>query len=229
MVFRRIHDAAVHRVLSFWGRCRFLGKPAFRAGSRHAFVLESGKSGRYTYLGLSPVSSIRGWGSDCTVEENGITRKWNLPPLEAVQKWMAPYQAPRVPQTPDFTGGCVGFWGYDIVRFLEKLPNLARNDLSLPDYCFLRMEEVWIVDHREKKLYCAVHVPLDRVLPESGSGTYEQKLRKTYDAAARRVEAMKRQWDRMTGKAKKRKNGKLSIVPLCPRTVCNSMWKRLRG
>src|SRR5699024_9633590 len=63
---------------------------------RNAFVLESGKGGRYTYLGLNPSSIIHGKGEDCVIsDDQGIHSKIKSP-LKAVQDWLQQVKAPSV-------------------------------------------------------------------------------------------------------------------------------------
>ena len=51
----------------------------------------------------------------------------------------------------------MGFWSYDVIRTIERIPSQAADDLGLPDYLFLRMDELWIIDHEENTLYCVRH------------------------------------------------------------------------
>jgi para-aminobenzoate synthetase component 1 len=104
---------------------------------------------------------------------------------------MKDYTSPRLPLAglPPFTGGCIGFLSYDVVRSLEKLPSLAKNDPGFPDYLFMRLEELWIYDHQEDMLYCAVHVPV----PASASGNLDS-LKGLYLDAVNQAERMLEQW-----------------------------------
>ncbi|WP_201317695.1 anthranilate synthase component I family protein [Paenibacillus sp. EPM92] len=167
--------------------------PAWQAAEPGSFVLESGKGGRYTFLGLKPVSEIRGTGLEATVLERGKEPlRLHGNPLALVKRWMAPFRGPAVDGAPKWIGGCVGFWGYDVVRTIERLPDRAAADLPVPDYAFVRMDELWIIDQQESKLYCAynVHCPRERQEDESW-------LKARYDEASRAVDAMKAQWDRI--------------------------------
>ncbi|QYR21638.1 anthranilate synthase component I family protein [Paenibacillus sp. sptzw28] len=166
---------------------------AWETASPNAFVLESGKNGRYTYLGLSPVSLIRGKGdlavtTDC---RNGNVNEYRSKPLDAVRLWMSGFKAPWLPEGPKWTGGCIGFWSYDVVRSIERIPEFAADDLGLPDYLFMRMDELWIVDHHEQALYCAVH---SQVTGEESSG----RLLQLYNAAIERAQAMSQLWAELT-------------------------------
>ncbi|AJY74963.1 anthranilate synthase component I family protein [Paenibacillus beijingensis] len=167
---------------------------AWKSASAYAFVLESGKDGRYTYLGLRPASVVQGKGLDAESVDTatGETRRLHGKPLEIVRNWMSASRAPRVADGPKWTGGCAGFWSYDVIRTIERLPELAEDDLGIPDYLFMHMDEVWIVDREEQALYCAVHTA---IAPEDAASG---KLKIKYDAACARAERMEREWLRFT-------------------------------
>ncbi|MFD0677131.1 MULTISPECIES: anthranilate synthase component I family protein [unclassified Paenibacillus] len=159
-----------------------------------SFVLESGKGGRYTFLGLEPLSEIRGNGGQASIKNAGQPDRVDQvqgSPLELVKQWMEPYRAPVVEGMPKFVGGCVGFWGYDVVRTIERLPEAAADDLPIPDYAFVRLDKLWIIDHEERKLYCSVHTSLAEAKAEGLS------LEQSYERAQATAEQMKKQWDRI--------------------------------
>ena len=160
---------------------------AWKSAGRHSFVLESGKSGRYTFLGLETESVIRGdLGAAVVMNSDGSEQQWNGTPLHLVKRWMAPYTSPRSDKLPKFIGGCVGFWGYDVIRTIERLPEHARRALPIPDYAFVRVNRLWIVDHEDNCLYCAVHMPL---------GEDQVTLDELYRRAGGEAKRMKRVWD----------------------------------
>ncbi|OMF79201.1 anthranilate synthase component I family protein [Paenibacillus glucanolyticus] len=198
---------------------------AWKAASPYAFVLESGKGGRYTYLGLQPVSILQGKGISGEVIELSSGKRTNVTgePLHLLEQWMGAWKAPRVPGWPDFRGGCAGFLSYDVVRSIEQLPTMAKDEPGFPDYLWMRMEEIWIYDHADDSMYCSVHVPLpwanrsvaldiqsEEPVTVSGdpSGTsddsvlaseQEKLLGQLYETAAIRAESMLSQWNEMFG------------------------------
>ncbi|MFD1883994.1 anthranilate synthase component I family protein [Paenibacillus wenxiniae] len=159
----------------------------------HSVLLENGKGGRYTYLGLQPSGILSGdlehaeerelyvdsLGMDqsslsgataqqreSTLEMPQMKRQIKYhqgKPLDVLRQWMSNYRAPRVQEAPPFIGGCAGFLSYDIARSLERLPNRLPNELDLPEYVWLRFDRLWVVDHLEKELYCCVHLPAAEV------------------------------------------------------------------
>lgn len=175
-----------HRVLS-WEKAW-----EHATGLQGTFVLESGKSGRYSYLGLEPVAAIEGDNVQAKVtHREGTVEAWEDTPLRAVKRWMKPYRSPRVEGLPKFVGGCAGFWSYDVVRTIEKLPHLAKDDLDLPTYRFLMMDQLWIIDHQEQMLICAHHSHIE------GQPSIEQ-LSAIYDTAKATVEQMLARWHVIT-------------------------------
>lgn len=162
--------------------------------SPYAFVLESGKIGSFTYLGAHPDGVIRGKGLEAesmaflSMEEQTVgSKRWKGAPLDIVREWMGDRRGPRLGRGPKWLGGCAGFWSYDIVRTIEKLPELAADDCGIPDYLFMRMNELWVIDHERSVVYCVVHSPVE-------IDAEEEELRASYDRAASRAEGMADYW-----------------------------------
>ncbi|MGZ9587121.1 anthranilate synthase component I family protein [Paenibacillus marinisediminis] len=167
-------------------------KGAWAEAAPNSFVLESGKDGQYTFLGLRPLSKLSGKGTQAIVDDlAGSTEQWEMEPLEAIRRWMAPYRAPYVEGAPKFTGGSVGFLSYDVARSIEKLPDVAADDLGLPDYVFLRVHELWTVDHKNRLLYCSVMTDMRNADADSGSVGVLQEI---HAQAAARVREMRERW-----------------------------------
>jgi para-aminobenzoate synthetase component I len=165
---------------------------AWQEAGPYSIVLESGKGGRYTYLGLQPVSVVQGKDEraismEWTGRQAVSSAEWQGKPIDVVRRWMKPYIGPALHSGPKWIGGCAGFWSYDIIRSIERLPVQANDDLGLPDYLFMRFDELWIVDHDEGALYCAVNTAVHADLTE-------QELRSRFDQASARTEAMAAFW-----------------------------------
>lgn len=190
---------------------------AWQAASPYSFVLESGKEGRYTYLGLRPAAVVTGKDEEANwleLADNGQRGSLTGSPLQVLQTWIAPFKAPRLEEVPFFHGGFVGFFAYDVVRSLERLPVMAADDTGLPDYVWMRMDEVWIYDHAERKLYCAVHV----LAPSSSQEA--TRLPELYHEAERCMERMISLWVELfgDGRANLRKAARLSRISADPDT-----------
>lgn len=130
--------------------------------SPYSFVLESGKDGAFTIAGIQPVDILRGKRTEAVRlnADGSQAETCTGAPLEVLKRWMAPFRAPSVPGLTGFCGGFAGYLSYNVARSLERLPNLAEDDLELDDYIWLRMEEVWVYDHKAEELYCLLHLPV---------------------------------------------------------------------
>ena len=107
-----------------WSRWSFIG-----AGAPSALTVRDGEA---SWLGITPQDAPRGGD-----------------PLEALRATMDLLASVPVDGMPPLSGGMVGFFAYDLVRRLERLPELAIDDLQLPDMLLLLATDVAAVDHHE--------------------------------------------------------------------------------
>ncbi len=126
-----------------------------------AFLLESveggEKVGRYSFLGVNPKGIITFKDGIVTRTFNGETTTWALPhghdPLHALQAELNRYQPVKIDGLPRLIGGAVGYIGYDVVRYFEKLPQTASRPLDeLPEAAFLLPDTLVIFDHAKHQL-----------------------------------------------------------------------------
>ncbi|MCM3136484.1 anthranilate synthase component I family protein [Paenibacillus polysaccharolyticus] len=168
---------------------------AWQQASANAIVLENGKGGRFTFLGLNPVSIIYGKGQEATIYDvfQETSRTDQGKPLDVLKRWTSPYRAPKVDGAPDFAGGCAGYLSYDVARSLEKLPTIAEDNPALPDYWWMRFEEIWAYDHEQQALFCMVHLEVSAEQQEQAD------LQSLYAAAGERAVAMQQRWLHIMG------------------------------
>jgi len=134
-----------------------------------AFLLESIEGGekwaRYSFLGSGPARVFRCRDHYYEVryagelEDSGEVED----PLHKLRELMAVYQPVEVEGLPRFSGGAVGYLGYDMVRFVEDLPDTNSRQINGWDACFMFTERLLIFDNmRQKiKLVCNVHLRND--------------------------------------------------------------------
>ena len=123
------------------------------AGRRSGtFLLESAEHGgtwsRYSFIGVNNLATL--------TEENGVA-VWKgrapagvpkgIDPLEALKITAAHLKSPTIPGLPPLTGGLVGYAGYEIVRRLEKIPQIADNDVELPEIAYMLTSDLAVLDH----------------------------------------------------------------------------------
>ncbi|MHC4480595.1 MAG: anthranilate synthase component I, partial [Planctomycetota bacterium] len=103
------------------------------ASGPHAFLLESASGSeerdRYSFLGSSPFALFRCRAQEVTVAEDGEGRTWTAEhPLGELEKYLRKFTFAPLPGLPRFTCGAVGYMAYDVVRFVEHLPDCPPDD-----------------------------------------------------------------------------------------------------
>ena len=127
--------------------------------SENCFLLESaeqpGRWGRYSFLGIQPEAElIIHDGKAVFSGKQGTTEQTVSNPAKYFADLMKQYHSPSFPSYPRFTGGFVGYFGYDLARYTEKILGAAPpDDIKLPD-CILHLyREVLAFDHYSGRLY----------------------------------------------------------------------------
>lgn len=134
--------------------------------SPYSFLLESveggEKWGRYSFIGFDPAMVFRNKGKHVEVLKNGGLQSMQESdyPLDVLRDMMGRYKPVDVDGLPRFFGGAVGYVNYDMVRFIENLPDETRDDLDLYDSIFLITESLLIFDSLANtiKIVCNAHV-----------------------------------------------------------------------
>jgi len=136
---------------------------------RECFLLESVENGeqvgRYTFMGLAPSKRIVARGREITITEGKKVVQIEDDIFLVLRRALAGHKPARLPGLPPFTAGAVGFFSYDAVRQVEKLPELAKDELKVPDACLLFFDEVLAFDHVRKEIWLVVTADLTRHKP----------------------------------------------------------------
>ena len=156
---------------------------------KFAFLLESAPAGgetwaRYTYLGTEPRSAWR--LKDGVVEDWTSGSGWHNPrkpadPLADLEAHLLAPDAAAFPEVGDFWTGAVGYFGYDVVRFIERLPERGRPGPDVPDALFIFTRSLVILDNLRGSARLVITV----TIPEEPD---EIQLRALYDAAQRELD-----------------------------------------
>ena len=140
----------------------------------NSFLLESvvggERFGRYSFIGLPASTLIRADGERIEVLHAGEVIETAVgDPLEFVRAYQARFKVALTPGLPRFCGGLAGYFGYDVVRFIEpKLgPSRKPDPVGTPDVLLLAVDELAIVDNLQGKLYLIVYADPGR--PEAWS------------------------------------------------------------
>ncbi len=135
------------------------------ANRPYSYLLESvvggERFGRYSFIGLPAKTRIRVRGHSVAVERDGevCEQVETADPLQFIQDYQARFKVAQHPGQPRFSGGLVGYFGYDTIRYIEgRLANTAKPDaIGAPDILLLQSEELAVVDNLSSKLYLIVY------------------------------------------------------------------------
>ena len=134
----------------------------------YAFLLESVEGGenlaRYSFLGSQPSMLFHSKGHQVTIEylEKGETVVQEYEdPLSALEELMQNYRPVDSEELPKFHGGAVGYMSYDMVRFVEELPDNTEDELQLPDCFFMIAETLLIFDHVNHQIKVVANAHID--------------------------------------------------------------------
>jgi anthranilate synthase component 1 len=151
-----------------------------------AFLLESvegaEKWGRYSFLGVAPKLVFRSRAQSVSIAPARAPTQWRsvADPFGAVKEFLAGYRQVPVRGLPRFSGGLVGYLGYDLVRHFERLPEHAADDLGLPDQHLMLVDTLLVFDNTAQKIKVVTHAAVS-----DGCD-----LRAAYDAACATIEAL---------------------------------------
>jgi len=160
--------------------------------SRYSFLLESvegeEKVARFSFLASDPelIIQSKDHALEITRCHDGRSRKETQTihdtPLHPIRQLMAGYRFVPVKGLPRFCGGLVGYMGYDLVRFFERLPDRPKDDLKLPDMILALAKSLIIFDHLNHKIQVVQCVHVD------ARASLKAK-RTAYRKAVRQIEA----------------------------------------
>ena len=151
----------------------------------NAFLLESVEGGekiaRYSFLGCNPYLTLSSRGEMVEIKRGGqvVQRKGHL--LEVMRETTNGYRTVRVPGLPPFTGGAVGYFAYDTVRWIEKIPHTGWDDLNLDESVLMFFANLLAFDHVRQQILIISNVFIDE-----GAAPLEAK----YGKAVSEIEAL---------------------------------------
>ena len=157
-------------------------------GTRPGFLLESVEGGiriaRYSFLGADHLATITMSDNERVVEyaDHRETATFT-DPLESLNEVLASYRSMIDPKLPRFTGGAVGYLGYDAIRYFEpRVSRASGPGLQLPDGKFMLADSLVVFDHLERTMKVVSHI---RINPD-------QPLEVAYGQAVARIEEITR-------------------------------------
>lgn len=136
-----------------------------KLNERPSFLLESVEGGekwaRYSFLGVRPSMIIRSFGERIEIRRGEITESVETnDPIGYLRQVMSGYRPVESDGLPRFYGGLVGYLGYDMVRFMEELPESQAKGIGMPDMYLMLADTLLIFDGLRQtiKVVCNVHL-----------------------------------------------------------------------
>ena len=149
---------------------------------KECFLLESVEGGeqvgRYTFIGLAPYKRIVARGRDIAVTEGRKTTRIEGDIFAVLCEALSGHKPARLKGLPPFTAGAVGFFAYDAVRQIERLPEKAKDELGVPDACLLFFDEVLAFDHVRKEIWLIVTADVTLTPPADAYEKAVQRLKR---------------------------------------------------
>lgn len=149
-----------------------------RISGRPSFLLESGKGSpavaSYSFLGSDPYLVLSGKGHMYQLSTVDGTTTLVGDPFEALCARLRPFSKAETPLPVPFAGGAVGYMSYDLVRRFESIPQVAEDDLHLPDLQFMFVELAVVLDHRTHMLHMLFAPSPQRIVAEPREKLYRE-------------------------------------------------------
>ena len=152
--------------------------------TQYAFLLESVEKGnqyaRYSYVGINPQKILMHKDGKTTISQNGQCTTVDTPFLDLLREYQSQYNMEKLPGIPSFTGGLVGYLGYETIAWVEDIPIHEYSALNVPDSVFMLFEDMIAFDHLKGAALVISNVNVDK----------DRDLKEQFDAAHFRVDAI---------------------------------------
>jgi len=159
-----------------------------RSYSKSSFLLESvegiGRLARYSFIGKNPHQIISNKGNELTIttEDKIESRKENI--LDYLQSLIKKYNCAKIDDLPDFSGGIVGYFGYENIALIEEVLNFTgEKDYDSPDSIFGIYKNIVAFDHYKHQIILISNVFIDD----------ESNIEKLYKKANQEIELLHKQ------------------------------------
>jgi anthranilate synthase component I len=181
-------------------------------GARYSFLLESVEGGekiaRYTFAGANPEEVFRYTNSACVLESRDRLVWEERDPVSFLRKHIRRFRPVRLHGLPPLVAGAIGYFSYDMVRLIERLPKRLRDDIGLYDAMLMFYRGLIAFDHVQHRLWIIRNVFTE------GFGTLQAK----YNAAVREIRRTQKLLDqpvnaeRPAKSIRKKKSGALRVT-----------------
>ncbi len=152
--------------------------------AEYAFILESVEGGnqysRYSFIGRNPKQILKSEKNKVYSYTEGNWEECSGDFLSILREIQSSYKVPQLENLPSFTGGLVGYLGYESISWIENIPIYENDELELPDAVFMLYEEMIAFDHLKNHIVLFSNVSIEE----------NSELEKAYTAAQQKIDEM---------------------------------------
>src|SRR5436305_6952482 len=180
-------------------------------GARYSFLLESVEGGekiaRYTFAGAHPEEIFRYANGACVLESRDRVVWEERDPISFLRERIERFRPVRLPGLPPLVAGAIGYFSYDMVRLIERIPKRLRDEIGLYEAMLMFYHGLVAFDHVQHRLWVVRNVFTE------GRGSPRAK----YNCAAREIKETRRLLDnpvpaeRPKKPSKSKKRGPLKV------------------
>tara|TARA_B110000438_G_scaffold281921_1_gene308485 strand:+ start:574 stop:2043 length:1470 start_codon:yes stop_codon:yes gene_type:complete len=141
--------------------------------SKYSFILESVEKGnrfsRYSFIGRNPIKVLKAEHNKTFVLKNEQWQETRGDFLDLLREIQMNYSTPKLPEIPHFSGGLVGYLGYESIKWIENIPIYKTDDLQCPDALFMLFDDLVAFDHLQNQiiLFSNVQIQSDTNLEQA--------------------------------------------------------------
>ncbi|MGG6296732.1 anthranilate synthase component I family protein [Leptolyngbya sp. AN02str] len=136
------------------------------AGQPYSFLLESveggDRIGRYSFVGCDPLWVLETRGDRTTqTHRDGSVQVFDGDPFVTLSNCLKPFTPVKLPQLPPGIGGLFGFWGYELIHWIEpRVPVYAAGEQDTPDGLWMQIDHLLIFDQVQRKIWAIAFADL---------------------------------------------------------------------
>jgi anthranilate synthase component 1 len=174
--------------------------------SDYAFLLESVEGGehvgRYSFLGKDPFLILHARDGKTTIDRAGETKESDRPFITTLRELMAGFHSPFVPGLPRFTGGAVGYLGYDAAAWFEPVELRGSPEKGHDDAGFMLFDTVLAFDHVRHRILIIANARI----------TGDEDLESLYQFACAKIAFVQRELERGLSQPERAPAGPLDVT-----------------
>ncbi|MDD4363684.1 MAG: anthranilate synthase component I [Atribacterota bacterium] len=135
--------------------------------SGFSYLLESAEGGdklaRYSFIGINPFLVFQSKGKNITIHKEKKTENHTGNPFDILRQTMNNFKTKLpIEGLPRFFGGGVGYFGYDMIRFIEDIPHSTKDDLNIPDCLLMYAGIIIVFDHLTHQMWIIANTSFDK-------------------------------------------------------------------